>query len=125
MILAFKSLLEDREKLGSGSALPFFQEQYLRRGTGLLLKLPDVARNAPAPGDLLIAVAPGARVHRCNGDPWTEHCHSRPMGKRQCTNLQNGLLSSPNHRSVHHASHGFVQILAVVSERRHENTATQ
>jgi hypothetical protein len=43
------------------------------------------------------------------------------MWKRQCANLQNGLLATPNHGAVDGLRHGLMQILAAMLEDSHEN----
>jgi hypothetical protein len=47
------------------------------------------------------------------------------MGKWQGPNLQNCLLSAPNHRSVYDSRHGFVQIPAAMVEGSHEDASCQ
>jgi len=125
LVFRFKRAPQSRQKFGSGMPRHFFQKQYLRRRTCLLFKLPDIPRNPPAPGLLFSGVAPGSGIHRRDRYPGPEHGHFRPMRKRQSSNLQNGFLASPNHRSVNHSRHRFLQFLAVVRERSHKNSASQ
>ena len=125
LVFGFKSAPQNQEKLFSRLARLPFEEQNLGRGTGLLVKLPDIARQANTPILLRGRVVPGACVHRGDGQSGTENHDSRPMRKRQRPNAQNSLFPAPNHRAVHRLRHRVLQIPPAMLEGRHKNAGCQ
>src|ERR1700677_333932 len=121
LVFGCKGALEDRKELRSRQARLIFKEEDLGRGTSLLVKLPDIARNTNAPSLLRGRVVPSARVHRGDGHSGTEGGDSRPMRKGQRANAENGFLAAPNHCAIDGLSHGFMEILAAALECGGEN----
>src|ERR1700680_1643158 len=105
-----------------GAAL---EEECLRRGAGLLIKLPYIARNAPTPRGSFSPVSPRFGIHDCGGEPWSKDYDPRPMRKWQCTYLRDRFRAAPYHGTVHSLRHSLVQIHARMIETGHEDSLSQ
>src|ERR1700678_4394412 len=121
-VLFLKGCFKIFDELVRITSVATLQKEALARRGGLLVKLPNIARNASTPRRPFSGIGPSLSVHSGCGDSRAKYENAGPVRKLQPTHLRHCFRSAPDDGAVHCLRHGFVKVGPRMIETRHENT---